>query len=473
LRVATTYLNDRIELFPGDYGSEQSEALRLLPRLYNRTLGPVTSLNLLRPEPLDLSLYSAYCAHVPLQRLVRDVTIRGRPNLGLVPGGGKGAVALQALRSALGEVTERLLATLNFTSSHVRLEHATYNDLRRKGRRALGPEEVPLFASEQYARPGFPYAPFAPDAFMAWIEGTELLTGEPVLVPAQLVLMYHVRHPAEVPIGYATTSGLSFHASRREAILHGLYEVVERDALNVCWYSKVVPPRVEVDLAEVVAEHFGVRSFRMSTPPLPSVDVLLLTLDLPLPAFAAIGVDRFKSERAFVGGTGAAYRREQALAQALCELGQCQTGFRFEEPFGRGRGPTGTDLEEVVEFFDAPLHYGYRQNLARISWFTASEQRLPWEAVPTRRFADVHEEYDATIEWLRSERLNPVVVDCDDAWESSGAVTKVYVPELSHACPPRNPPLGHPRFYDLPCRLGLTDRPLTFDDLNPDPIPFA
>ena len=53
------------------------------------------------------------------------------------------------------------------------------------------------------------------------------------------------------------------------------------------------------------------------------------------------------------------------------------------------------------------------------------------------------------------------------------AITKVYVPGLTHACPPRNPMLGHPRFTELPYRLGVSDRPLTFEDLHTDPAPFA
>ena len=62
----TTYLNERIELLEGVYSSERHEQLRALLRLYNRVLGPVKSVSLLRPELLDLSIYSAGCTHVRL-----------------------------------------------------------------------------------------------------------------------------------------------------------------------------------------------------------------------------------------------------------------------------------------------------------------------------------------------------------------------------------------------------------------------
>ena len=49
-----------------------------------------------------------------------------------------------------------------------------------QGREALGPDEMPLFAPEQYARLGFQFVPFRPDTLLGWIEGRELPTGRPV-----------------------------------------------------------------------------------------------------------------------------------------------------------------------------------------------------------------------------------------------------------------------------------------------------
>ena len=51
-------------------------------------------------------------------------------------------------------------------------------------------------------------------------------------------------------------------------------------------------------------------------------------------------------------------------------------------------------------------------------------------------------------------------------------LVRVIVPEMTLASVPANPYLGHPRYYELPRRLGLSDNDLTFADLNPDPIPF-
>jgi ribosomal protein S12 methylthiotransferase accessory factor len=49
---------------------------------------------------------------------------------------------------------------------------------------------------------------------------------------------------------------------------------------------------------------------------------------------------------------------------------------------------------------------------------------------------------------------------------------KAFIPELAPPFPPSTPLLGHPRYYELPRTLGLTDRRLTFADLNTDPLPY-
>jgi ribosomal protein S12 methylthiotransferase accessory factor len=471
MKLDITYLNEWIELFDGVYDEERARELGAAVQLYNRLIGPVTSAHIVRPELRDLSMYSAYCRHTPLPWLIRDVRLKVRPIEAPVPGGGKGIPMVRSVIGALGEMAERLLAMLHFTSLAETLRFGSYTDLVRAGHRAAGPRDIPLFAAEQYASANFKFQPFEADTWLGWVEGTELLTGESIWVPAQLVLMYYRPAAGEPSIGYATTAGLAFQTSVRAAMLHGLFEVIERDALNVRWYSRLVPAKVDVNLTKVLAAGLNVPRARMTTPDL-DVNIFELTLDSPIPVLAAIGIDRAKQERAFLGGTGAAANRTEALAQALFELGQCQTGFHFEDPFGRNPIYHDADLSEVIEFFDAPLYYGHIGNLPRTYWFSGTAELVPWEAVRSIGADDVTV-YGLVDSWLRGRGLNPILIDFSDACPPGMSITKVYVPELSHACPPRDPMLGHPRFYEIPRSLGFNDHRLSFGELSTDPIPFA
>src|SRR3712207_8758629 len=84
--------------------------------------------------------------------------------------------------------------------------------IRRPPRSTLFPYTT-LFRSQQYAAPGFEYMPFEDDRWLGWIEGSDLLTGESVWVPAQLVLMYYKPHPAECLIGYADRKSTRLNSS--------------------------------------------------------------------------------------------------------------------------------------------------------------------------------------------------------------------------------------------------------------------
>jgi ribosomal protein S12 methylthiotransferase accessory factor len=471
VKLETTYLNERVELLGGSYRESAAAELKGLSALYGNTLGPITALNLVRPELLDFSMFSAYCHHLPLQRLIKDLAVKASPYADIVPGGGKGATMLGPLLGAMGEMAERLLAMLHFTSLAERVVYGTFADLSRDGRNALPPSETPLFSDVQYANSGFDYGRYGNETFVGWVEGHDLLTGRSIWAPAQLVLMYYKPHPNEAPIGYATTAGLAFHPSRPEAILHGLYEVIERDALNLRWYSKLQPARVELNLEEEFAHlsRYQPRLIRNDM----QVVVLDLSLDCPIPVLATITYDRSRRERSFLGGTGASSRRRQALAQALFELGQCQTAFRFEDPFGRLPITAETDVSELRDFFDAPLFYGHQRNLPRTSWFSSSTALTQWADIPNFDFLDTTEELAWATTWLGNLAWRPIIFDFDTASSSIGALTKVFVPQLSQACPPLNPMLGHPRFYEIAKRLGIDAGAKSPADLNPDPAPFA
>lgn len=471
MTLEVTYLNERLELFDPIYDQARAAEQGAAVRLYNRYIGPITSVTLVRPEVRDLSLYSAYCHHTPFEELLRDLRVKAKPIEGPVPGGGKGATLLRPVVGALSEMAERLLGMLHYASVAETVWFGSYTELVASGRSAIGPADVPLFASEQYA-PGFEFERFTSDTRLGWIQGMDLLLNQPVWAPAQLVLMYYRPRQDEALIGYATTAGLAFQTSPQSALLHGLFEVIERDALNIRWYSQLAPTRVEVDLSAVLAARHGVLRSRMSAPHL-DVGIYDLTLDSPIPVLAAIAIDRSRTDRAFLGGTGSAPCRDEALAQALFELGQCQTGFHFEDPFGRNPILPDADLEDVVEFFDAPLYYGHPRNLPRISWFHTGADRTPWSKVRNLETVDEGMIYQTMLNWLRDKGFRPLVFDFGAACSPGMSIIKIYVPELTHACPPRNPMLGHPRFRQLPPMLGLTDHELAFEELKSDPIPFA
>jgi ribosomal protein S12 methylthiotransferase accessory factor len=459
-----TYLNERIELFDGMYGGDRQSEHAAVSRLYNRRIGPIRSLHLERPDLTDFSMYTGSCTHSPVHLLLPDFTVRPvTTDAMLIPGGGKGIGAGPPLFGALGELAERLLSVLHFAAAVDDLESATYADLCRDGRRALGPDELHLFAPEQYTQPGFGYVPFRETSPLRWIQGTDLVTGDAVWVPAQLALLYYKRGPHEPPIGYPTSGGLAFHTNRDRAILHGICEYIERDAINVRWYSRLAPPRVLVDVSALARSTWGLDHARFMAPGLDPLCVYLNTLDVPIPVFTAITIDRTRQRYSFVGAGGAWADRDRALVQTVFELAQTRAVLNSCAS-GTDQIAADSAPQQMRQFLDGALYFGHAANLPRLEWYLSGGGTISWDAIkgPTS--------FDRS--WLTANGLRPIVIDLDGACWPGIHVIRVLVPQLTAACVAAHPYLGHPRYYDTPCRVGARQLPLRFDELNTDPIPF-
>lgn len=76
-----------------------------------------------------------------------------------------------------------------------------------------------------------------------WHEGEHLATGESVQLPAELVVF----PPPERTIRPAITTGLGFGNGGVDSICSGLYEVIERDAAMLAWYSTYEPMGLAAD----------------------------------------------------------------------------------------------------------------------------------------------------------------------------------------------------------------------------------
>lgn len=471
MRLTQTFLNERIEMLDGVFDAGRGRQLQALGRLYNRHLGPITAVHLERPDLGDPAFYCGSCNHLPMAAVMPDLTIR--PSAGdsmAIPGGGKGVGLAQPLLGAMGELAERLLAVLHYQAVVDDLETGTWREVTRRGHCALGPDELPLFAPEQYAQRGFSFVPFGPDTPVRWVRARRLLTGEPVLIPAQLVLLYYKRAAAEAPIGYPTSGGLAFHTDERRAVLHALYEYIERDAINVSWYGRLPPRPVAVDLPRFLSGPGPLRQMRLLTPALDQLDVFLNTLDIPLPVFTVVARDATRPERQFLGGGGAWADRDRALVQALFELGQTRSVLHAYKP---GVRPIMADspTSSMREFLDGAIFFGYPENLPRLAWYTSGEG-IAWDEVPSHVFETEAAEYAGMLALLRAAGLNPVVIDMGGAAWPGISVVRVIVPELTAACVAAHPYLGHPRYSLLPYQLGAADQPLSFAELNPDPVPF-
>ena len=144
---------------------------------------------------------------------------------------------------------------------------------------------------------------------LAWVPGRDLRTGESVQLPASFVQF----PPPERQYRPATTTGLGLGNSTVEAVLSGLYEVVERDAAMLAWYSTFDPLALTVE-----DEGYETLAARADSEGLETT-ALLLTQDVDVPVVGCAVHREDGDWPQFATGMGASLDPAAAARAALEE----------------------------------------------------------------------------------------------------------------------------------------------------------
>ncbi|MFO0994639.1 MAG: YcaO-like family protein [Hyphomicrobiales bacterium] len=172
-----------------------------------------------------------------------------------------------------------------------------------------------------------------PDESLVWVKGRSLFNGEAIMVPWSLVGLDHRPHAATYHDAFeVATDGLASGNVLAESVLHGLYELVERDAfaqLELMSGQRLMARRRNVqamgpDLARLLAliakRDLELRLFEM-------------TSDIAIPAYFAIlsQTERddgdFYSFSSLCGGCGCHASPERAIIRAVTEAAQARTAM--------------------------------------------------------------------------------------------------------------------------------------------------
>jgi ribosomal protein S12 methylthiotransferase accessory factor len=174
---------------------------------------------------------------------------------------------------------------------------------------APGTERATAVTPDAFVRPDD--APdYDPDRPVPWVRGEHLATGAVVSLPAEFVHYPPPEDRYKPPI----TTGLGLGNSGAEALRSGLYEVIERDATMLAWYSTYEPLELTVG-----SDTYRTLVGRARAEDL-SATALLVTADVDVPVVAC-AVHREDGWPRFAVGSGAdldpAAAAESALAEAL------------------------------------------------------------------------------------------------------------------------------------------------------------
>lgn len=109
---------------------------------------------------------------------------------------------------------------------------------------ALDPARLGLHEPEWYGHPAFELVPYTPGTPTQWVWGWSTLERRRILVPEH-VAFWHAG-TRDTRFLYESSNGCAVGGSLEEAVLYGLFEVVERDAFLLAWYSRTRLREVDV-----------------------------------------------------------------------------------------------------------------------------------------------------------------------------------------------------------------------------------
>jgi ribosomal protein S12 methylthiotransferase accessory factor len=374
--------------------------------------------------------------------------------------GGKGITPLHGKVSALCEAIERHSGYFHGDEERI---VGSYTELAD---RAIHPNECLLFADRQFSdrthwnasHSSFQYVcePFGEDTVTSWTPVWSLTEQRHRLLPTAMLYF-------DVPREYgggavsADSNGNAAGASLEDALLQGLLELVERDAVALWWYNRTQAPSVDLD-------SFGDRWIDemrdVYTAMHREVWVLDVSSDVGIPTMAAMSRRTDKVCEDIMFGFGAHPDPKVALIRALTEMNQLV--------------PT---VAEVGADDTDDSGYGWSDRDAVQWWRTATlagqAYLRPDPAVPAKRLADyahtptndLHD--DITTIQHKLEDLGLTVLVLDQTRPDVGLpVVKAIVPGMrgfwSRFAPGR--------LFDVPVALGRLDHPTPYDDLNPLPL---
>ena len=358
---------------------------------------------------------------------------------------GKGSTAEQGEASALMEAIERYSGIYQ-------------GDEIRKTRRftdfpsgdAILPNDVLLFSDAQLRDwmstsdpdegPSTP-ALFDRSAQIEWSPVWSLRDKRFKHLPTSLLYFFY-RGPGQI---FADSNGCAAGNTIEEAIVQGFLELVERDSYAIWWYNRL--PRPQVDLGQFNDSY--VRDLQSQlTETGRRLWVLDVTSDLGIPSFVAIMHWMHDSQENIEFGSGAHFDTRIALLRALTELNQ----FLSIGLMGGGRtgeqssldGSTPLRIEDhpfLTPSDDPAVQPGFGSKVGPLN---------------------SREQVSACVRLAKRKGLDFLVLN-QTRPDIDVPVVRVIVPGMRHFYRRFAPG----RLYDVPVKLGLRDRPLSENEVNP------
>ena len=307
---------------------------------------------------------------------------------------GSGVTETEAEVHTLMESVERYS---NMVVDESRLVWSAYKKIEM---RAINPIDLGLYSEEQYDRKDLGCSRFSADSEIPWIEGYDLYSGKTVLIPADFVYYPAIR---KEPLVFDTSNGASAHTDTVQAILNGLFELIERDSFLTMWLNKFSMPilnlkKLPFGFSESVRlmKEFGI-----------SVKLVDMTGDTQIPAIAAVCYNKDPTKYpALLVGAGSHTDPEKAVQKALFEM-----EFMLSEMLEHPNKKKITHPHQITTMYEHPLYYLNPKMRKYWKFMISGKQTSKLPALRTNFSKDNHIRLTQIVKLLHNNKHRVVCVD--------------------------------------------------------------
>lgn len=340
-------------------------------------------------------------------------------------------------------------------------------------------ESCGVYSDEFYRSHHDKYVRWDSDPSIPWVHGWSIRDDAPVLVPEQLVY-YLDRREDHLNTVQECSNGCASGSSMSEAVLHGLLELLERDAFITSWYAPTTPAEIDLDTSRLPVVHHMRAQLDLLGYDLRCFDI---RTDLPLPTVGSVAVRRDGGMGTLCFAGGAGLEPDEALRAAVCEVASYVPGFTERvEKKREFLEAAMEDLNLITELEQHPLLFGMPEMRAHAEHWMGQTSKTPMRDL-YRDWAEVYQpSTDLTdpvrliVRLLAERGMDTVVVDQTSPEQSLLGIhtVAVVVPGL---VPidfgwARQRALTMPRTYSAHFAGWRSPRPFRGGELTPYPHPF-
>ena len=341
---------------------------------------------------------------------------------------GKGATVEQARASAMMEGFERYSAEKQDIDQE-KISISAYNEIKNDS--VLNPRNLLLPKSFENQK-------------LEWIEAEEIISECPILVPANAVFHPYIPNreikPCAMAMFKGNTNGLASGNVIEEAVLHGIFEVVERDAWSIFELTNRNKKQIDLDTIENETVSELVEKFTSQGIKIKLMDI---TADLKIPTIVASADDTVLKDAALLTlGVGTHLNPEIAAIRALSEVAQ-----------SRATQIHGTREDTVRADFMRKAGY---ENMKRTNkdYFVEEDEKINLSDIENKITGSIKRDIEVSIEEVQKAGLDKVIYYDLTREEIGVNVARVIIPKAELYCLDEERLGNRALEYDRKVRLG-------------------